>query len=75
MSRNKEKITKALNEKGYEIEWLHWDPIGKSVEMCGPEGGWNVLTKQGVHLLDYNITGIMKQIEKLPKVMQREESD
>ena len=66
MSRNKQKIRKALKAKGYTIEWLDWDPIGRSIEMCGPEGGWNILTKEGAHLLGYNIEEIMEQITKLP---------
>jgi len=66
MSRNTDKISKALIAKGYSIEWLYWQPIGQNDEMCGPSGGWNVLTKEGAHLLDYNITGIMEQINKLP---------
>lgn len=44
MSRNKQKIIKALAAKGYrpanEREGIfQWEPVGHACEMCGPEGG------------------------------------
>ena len=42
MSDRKQKIIQALESKGYVIEYIAWEPIGKAMEMCGPSGGWYV---------------------------------
>ena len=42
MSRNKDKITKALAKKGYMPSEMIWEPVGHACEMCGPEGGWHI---------------------------------
>lgn len=42
MSRNADKITKALATKGYAPREMRWDPVGHAPIMCGPEGGWYI---------------------------------
>lgn len=77
MSRNKDKITKALKEKGYEPTIIEWTPIGGSQIMCGPEGGWYVEfdSAEGMNFpkelrnwdfICYNIREVMDEIEQLP---------
>jgi hypothetical protein len=78
MSRNKDKITKALKTKGYEPIEIVWEPISGAPIMCGPEGGWyiNFEPVEGMKLSDglrsynimaYNINDVMEEIEKLPE--------
>jgi hypothetical protein len=42
MSKNSNKITKALAEKGYRPINMMWTPVGHACEMSGPEGGWYI---------------------------------
>jgi hypothetical protein len=77
MSRNKDKIEKALNRKGYQSTYMSWDGITKGCEMCGPAGGWYITfevmpdmksptpNEEGT-VVGYNITDVLKEIEKLP---------
>ena len=71
MSRNTDKIIKAVKAKGWEIIELSWDPIGPSMEMCGPDGGWYLTVEYNGDkydyetILAYNIKEILEQIEKL----------
>lgn len=73
MSRNADKIRKALEVKGWEAEEIFWEPIGSAPIMCGPEGGWYVgcyseaLNKYET-ILGYNIQEVLEEIEKLPEV-------
>lgn len=77
MSRNKDKITKALKNKGYIPTDLDWTPIGGSPIMCGPEGGWYIDFEpvegmnppgglRSYNIMAYNIDEVMQEIEKLP---------
>lgn len=86
MSRNKDKITKALKEKGYEPTDLEWTPIGGSPIMCGPEGGWYIDFEplEGMkplgglrtyNIVGYNIGEIMSQIEELPNCVPDSNSE
>jgi hypothetical protein len=68
MSRNKDKIIRALNAKGYEVADIDWTPIGGSPIMCGPEGGWYVEYNEGDVILGYNIKEVLEEIEELPEV-------
>jgi hypothetical protein len=61
MSRNKDKITKALNNKNYTVENIYW----KQNE------GWNIETNEFCKIwsnliIGYNVNEILKQIEELP---------
>ena len=87
MSRNQQKITKALNIKGYYPIEIIWEPIGGAPEMCGPEGGWYI--KVGVMppnnetkddfddyydvILGYNINDVLDDIDRLPTQTPKEE--
>ena len=73
MSRNTNKITKAVKAKGWEVVSLSWSPIGQSCEMCGSDGGWFVEIEccDDEHedhelVLGYNIGEVMEGIERLP---------
>lgn len=78
MSKNTDKITKALKEKGYVPTDLEWMPIGGSPIMCGPEGGWFIdfepiegMNSPGgrstYNIIGYNIKEVLEEIEKLPE--------
>lgn len=73
MSRNTDKIIKAVVAKGWKINELSWTPIGTSCEMCGPDGGWFLeIEYYGKSHSDfetiggYNIAEVMEQIGILP---------
>lgn len=77
MSKNTDKITKALKEKGYTSTDLEWTSIGGSPIMCGPEGGWYIDFEplegmnppnglRSYNIVGYNIGEVMDQIEELP---------
>lgn len=75
MSKNTDKIIKALKVKGYEPVHIDWEPIGSAPIMEGPSGGWFIeykeiggepLESDGL-ILAYNINEVMDEIEKLPE--------
>lgn len=77
MSRNVDKITKALKLKGYEQTDIDWTPLGGSPIMSGPEGGWYIdfepvegMNPPGgldtYNIVGYNIQEVMEEIEKIP---------
>lgn len=79
MSRNADKITKALAGKGYVAGYMKWDPVGHACEMCGPEGGWYVevfrLNSQKEYvdtIMAYSTAEALEEIERLPTNAQDE---
>lgn len=77
MSKNTDKITKALRAKEYEPTDVFWTPIGGSPIMSGPEGGWYVDFEpfegmnphhglSSYNIMAYSIGEVMEEIEKLP---------
>jgi len=77
MSKNTDKISKALKSKGYEVTCIEWTPIGGSPIMCGPEGGWYIdfepaegMTPpyglRSYNIMAYNIGEALGEIEELP---------
>ena len=72
MSRNADKITKAVKAKGWEVIELKWEPISKGCEMCGPDGGWYLGVEYNgekydfENILGYNVEEVMEEIERLP---------
>lgn len=76
MSRNADKIQKALARKGYAAREMRWDPVGHASEMCGPEGGWYIdvetisTDEYGDHeyvdtILAYSTAEALEEIERL----------
>lgn len=79
MSRNADKITKALAKKGYVAGCMRWDPVGHACEMCGPEGGWYVeVFMSNDHevyvdtIMAYSTAEALEEIERLPVEEQDE---
>ena len=77
MSRNRDKITKALAQKGYVPITMIWEPIGAAPIMSGPTGGWYIdifsesVNEYGEHeyidtILAYNTADVLDEIERLP---------
>ena len=79
MSKNTDKISKALSAKGYALKRADWDPIGGAPIMCGPSGGWYIeyATKKDVVengfddayedvILSYSTAEALEEIAKLP---------
>lgn len=71
MSRNTDKIIKAVKEKGWEVLELTWEPISKGCEMCGMDGGWYLDVEHDgekydyENILGYNIEEVMGAIKRL----------
>jgi hypothetical protein len=84
VSRNTDKITKALKNKGYTPVDIFWEPLGGSPIMCGPEGGWYVEFElidmdtnfpeypRSYTVMGYNIAEVLEEIEGLPDCRARE---
>ncbi|MCE5227903.1 MAG: hypothetical protein LLG05_18845 [Porphyromonadaceae bacterium] len=81
MSKNEDKISKALYDKGYMATTIKYEPISGGVEMCGPEGGWFIAygemdgyAPDGFpahdYITEYNISDVMKTIASLPTLEQ-----
>lgn len=81
MSKNKDRITKALKDKGYQATDIEWTPLGGSPIMSGPEGGWYIdfETMEGMNppnglnnynIMGYNVSEVMGAIEELPYCIQ-----
>lgn len=73
MSRNTDKITKALAAKGYTPREMRWDPIRTAPIMCGPEGGWYIEVvmiddQEGYvnTILAYSTVEVLEEISRLP---------
>lgn len=86
MSRNTDKITKALADKGYQPRQMIWEPVGHACEMCGPEGGWYIdvetisADEYGDHdyvdtILAYSTVEALEEIERLPEIAQAGEGE
>lgn len=78
MSKNTDKIAKALTEKGYVSKHIQWEPIGEAPIMEGPTGGWYIeyATQQDVDengfanayegiIVAYNIAEALGEIDKI----------
>lgn len=63
MSKNKDKIIKTLSKYNLVAEEIDWTPIGVSMEMCGPGGGWLVRLTNGNIYMAYNINELINEIE------------
>lgn len=70
MSRNVDKIMKALSDKGCRLLNATWTPLGGSPIMCGPEGGWYIEYEDqdgfGDVILTYSTPEALEEIERLP---------
>jgi len=83
MSRNTDKIIKALKNKGYKPVVVSWTPIGGCPIMSGPEGGWYIEFEEAKgrtakdfrcsdwSVIQYNIHDAMEEINALP-VLEKE---
>ena len=59
-SKNVQKIEYALDELGFVVTSIVWEPWGKAMEMQGIEGGWRVEFDDPVdcHQEDYDAMGL-----------------
>lgn len=77
MSRNTDKITKALAAKGYTPREMHWDPIRTAPIMCGPDGRWYIdiaiiddPDEYVDTILAYSTEEALEEISRLPDAKQ-----
>ena len=42
-TRARQRIRKAVESRGFEVQELNWEPIYNSGEMCGLAGGWDLV--------------------------------
>lgn len=84
MSKNIDKITKALNAKGYVVKHANWESIGGAPIMEGPSGGWYIeyATQQDVDengfedayediILAYSTPEVLEEIAELPELKSK----
>lgn len=43
MSRARQRITAAVESRGYKVKEIAWEPIYNAGEMCGLAGGWDLV--------------------------------
>lgn len=79
MSRNAEKIRKALAAKGYVAPEMIWEPVGHACEMSGPEGGWYIhvaLAEDPEEYVDtilaYSTAEALEEIENMSEAAEAE---
>lgn len=67
----KQKIIDALEDKGLIIQGISFQPMGRSLEMCGPLGGWEIWIDETASplrgadnpIVGYNYKEILEQIQ------------
>lgn len=64
MSRQREKIRKAAEAKGYSLVSADWQPIGQQVEMAGREGGWTVEAEPDELAVGYSADDVVDWINE-----------
>lgn len=62
MTKSQKKIHDALEAIGYSAADVHWEPIGRSLEMQGPMGGWFVDDEP----IGYNVAQALEFIARRP---------
>jgi hypothetical protein len=67
MSKNEQKIIKALIAKNYpnELISVSWNPINRGIEMGGMEGGWMVEIKNYDYVFGFNINDVIENIDRM----------
>jgi hypothetical protein len=61
-SRQRKAILGAAKQAGLTVLGLTWDPIGAGNEMCGPNGGWQLDTKEHGIIPAYNVKEMIREI-------------
>ena len=87
MSKNTDKIAKALSEKGYVLKHAEWEPIGGAPIMEGPSGGWFIeyATQQDIDenglenayediILAYSTPEALEEIAELPELKSKDDA-
>jgi len=79
MSRQRERIERALREKGYTATRIHWEPVSAGAEKCGPDGGWFIAVDplapvKGVAggedcVVGLNVDDVLADIARLPSLL------
>jgi hypothetical protein len=67
MTRGQKRILAALRAIGYEPRSIRWEPIGVSLEMQGPLGGWFVDDDP----VGYNVGEVLLRIQEFPQWFAR----
>lgn len=63
LTRARKRILEFAENHGIEIVSIEWTPIGRNMEMCGPEGGWVVIDTHQNHFVGYNVAMVLDDIE------------
>ncbi len=62
LSKAKRRILECAENHNLEITDITWTPIGKNLEMCGPEGGWAVTDSTSNVYVGYNVDMVCEDI-------------
>lgn len=58
-SRTRQRIRRAAESVGREVDWMEWTPIGGMIEMQGRGGGWAVFLKDGSVVTGYSAEDVI----------------
>lgn len=61
-SASRKQITRFCLMLNVEIQSLEWTPIGQAAEMCGPDGGWVLVTKDGHDVMGLNADDLCQSL-------------
>lgn len=76
MSRNEKKIRDVCAKHNVYVGTLRWESLGKDMEMCGREGGWNLNTFNPIgHSTADAIDFIERFHESLESVEEHDDED
>jgi len=79
MSRQRERIERALREKGYTATRTDWEPVYAGAEKCGLSGGWFISIEPPAPVkglaggedcvLGLNVDEVLADIARLPSLL------
>lgn len=66
MRLRERKIRAAAERHGIKLDEVRWEPIGGSMEMCGPSGGWVAFEEGdgGYTFVGYHFKEVIERIEE-----------
>jgi hypothetical protein len=63
-SRTRQRIRRAAESAGREVDWMEWTPVGGMIEMQGPGGGWAVFLTDGSVVTGYNADEVVEALQR-----------
>jgi hypothetical protein len=64
MSRNKQLITRAVEQHGYKVVSINYERLQGNFEMVGSVGGWSVEVDPYEHIVGNSVKDVLESIER-----------